>query len=241
MNRSFYKVGFSGKAGEVHAIFGLLKFDGQTVINQDILSKKEQDISRKFKAPKRNLQFLAGRKIAKDCILKLYPNHQSSSISIDHGVWGFPYINSKNIAQMTISIAHTDNYAAVLIVPSSAYPCGIDIEEVSTTHVKALEKLMTQKELKLVQKLSISAVEGLHLLWAAKEAAGKVLKVGFHIAEENYEIASLTKRGKLFHIQFVQLQMISAVGWLDGDLCHCLAFPTLLEFKSIEGVKTNEK
>jgi len=210
---------------------GLLDSSSLADTGTRFLSDEEADIYKEFKVDKRRNEFLAGRYIAKECVRQVFPQLSANLINIIHGVWGFPLIHTENLYHSTVSIAHTDNYAAALFQTDNRYPAGIDIEEISEANISALEHFITEKERDLISAENFSMLKSLHIMWSAKEAVAKALKLGFNVPEDLYIISAIEMQEKMFHLYFEKLPMLKVVGWLQDDISICIAYPAIWNYK----------
>ncbi|MCK5679201.1 4'-phosphopantetheinyl transferase superfamily protein [bacterium] len=227
MKEYFSTANFSEELETRTLTVGILEDYDTVTLNPDCLSFNEWGIYRGFKVDKRRNQFLAGRYIAKETIRKEHPGMALGAINIVHGVWGFPLIHSDSLNQATISICHADHYAAALFFASNTHPVGIDLEEISENNLPAFKRFISEEEQSLIKSENLPFLEMMHLLWSAKEAVGKALKVGFAIPEEIYSIASISLTDNIYHLVFEKLPMLKVAGWLHGDHAVCIAFPSV--------------
>jgi len=86
---------------------------------------------------------------------------------IEYDEHGKPYLNS---GIKHISVSHSGKFSA--LIASATHPVGVDIEQVSPKIHKIAHKFLNKNELKIV--FSKNALEGLFVLWAAKEALFKL-------------------------------------------------------------------
>lgn len=227
MQKIFITVNFREGAQVRSVSVGILEDGVQDALGNVFLSEEEKEIYSRFKVGSRRKQFLAGRYIAKETVRRKYPEIEPGEISIIHGVWGFPLLHTDALYQASISIGHADCCAAALFFDSNTHPIGIDVEEMTEKNLSALKHFITEKEQKYIQSAGLHFSEEMHLLWSAKEAAGKALKVGFAIPEDIYTISSITENNDVYSILFENLPMLKVVGWLFGNHVVCIAFPSV--------------
>lgn len=234
MSDCFFTVSFREGAEVRNVTVGILEHGAPVALGTDFLSEDEKAIYSRFKVDSRRNQFLAGRYIAKETVRQKHPNMELGAINIVHGIWGFPLVHSDALYQTTVSIGHADYCAAALFFDSNTHPVGIDVEEMTEKNLPALENFIAGREQELIRSANLNFFEVMHLLWSAKEAAGKALKVGFTIPEEMYNISSITMSNNMYSIVFEKLPMLTVAGWRYGNHVVCIAFPTvwrLIEMK----------
>lgn len=119
-----------------------------------------------------------------------------------------------------ISISHSELWCAAMI---SDRPCGVDIQQYSTTVERIASRFLDASELASVKALS-NPLHQLHLLWGAKECLYKAYgkkKLGFR---ENIHITSIdphtgTAKGIVnyedLHLSYeIHYRMLPEVAWV---------------------------
>lgn len=241
LEEEYYEICFfDSKAGN-SLLVALVRFDNSIMEFLRYLSNDEHDLYSKLKVDSRREQFVAGRYAAKQCIRRAFPSYDPESINIAYGAWGFPLIQAEGLYQTSISIAHTDHYAASLLSLTNTHPIGIDLEEIDEDHNKALDRFISAKEQSMVKDFDGRKTELLHLLWSSKEAAGKALKIGFNAPEDIYSISEVGIEKGFFHVSFDQLPQMKVVGWIQDGHILCIAFPSVWNFKTLKKPDTYEE
>jgi len=215
--------------GEQKKRFVLSKGKYDTTVQElkSLLSSEEKEILQKFKVASRQNEFIAGRILAKNSISAIDQQLSANKINIIHGVWGYPLVTSNDIQNMWISIAHSKEYAAAIASEVSTHPIGIDVEEISAENESSLAHFLSSYEMDL-------SLEEKHIYWASKEAAAKALRTGFTIPEHLFEISEVDYSDGLYTIKFKHLVRLQAIAWIQNEVVTCIAYPTELQFKSIQ-------
>lgn len=174
------------------------------------LHSREQEVYQRFPSHLRKCSYLGGRACAKEALhhMAAFPTVvERQDVWIDNGAFGQPLINSEyGTAEASVSISHSNNFAAALAFPR-AYPMGIDIEEVVRTDMAALTRCMTRKEEQLLNTYSdemnkeVLAV----VMWSAKECVAKMIGTGFTLPFTVFELAQVKKAGNMYQITFSKL------------------------------------
>ena len=206
-------------------------YDDSILGFDSMLSVQEKKIFDKLKVVSRQREFLAGRYVAKKAIIYNHPHLIHELVSIIHGVWGFPIVQTVGLADTGISIAHTNRHAIALFCPNNTHPIGIDVEEINEENRMLVEKFLLKRELSLL--INTSAVLAI-VLWSAKEAAGKALRVGFNVPESLLEVFSIKKIGRMYHIRFSQLPQLNAIARIWNKTSVCISYPSVWELKKTE-------
>lgn len=133
----------------------------------------------------RRSSFLHGRIAAKMAIHQIFPDIPMAGLLISAGYAGQPLIHNLP-GSYGISIAHDDSRNAGLCFPLSV-PMGIDVETISERNRAIISSVLSSGEKEICSREE-NSLYLLHILWTAKEAAGKAIKLGFRVPMEWYEI-----------------------------------------------------
>ncbi len=141
----------------------------------DWLSEEEQKYVSRYRFPKRSSEWLSGRIAAKAALLRdsdlLQEKYEPGEITILADEHGRPIIIRPQSVQMVqLSISHSHRYGVAMI---SSHGCGIDIQRIESRIAHLGDHIGTEQEIQMATKTVGSLLEGLTLLWAAKEAIKK--------------------------------------------------------------------
>ena len=145
-----------------------------------LLSPAEARLLASLTYPKRRLEWLGGRLVAKHCLNRLALALESPpacycEYSILPDTHGRPTLapppGSNRVP--TISISHSRDYAAALVTAHGT--CGIDIQQKSAQLARVQERFATTEELTLLLHLVSNPLTRLGLIWTAKGAVKKCL------------------------------------------------------------------
>ncbi len=164
-----------------------------SVFNEDQLREKsgallhpeEIIIGNAYASDIRRRSFLQGRIAAKMALKQVFPAISPTGHLISTGCLGAPYIKNF-INPYGVSIAHNEQSVAGLCFPLSV-PMGIDLETINENNQSIIPSILSDQEKKLCKE-SGNSLEFLHILWTAKEAAGKAIGLGFRVSTAWYEI-----------------------------------------------------
>ena len=174
--------------------------------------------------PKRQQDFLIGRYCAKKAIGVLLQKNDFTQTCIENGIFQQPYVYHPSYQNLQISISHTDNYGAALAF-SEAHPLSIDIETVCVDKTKTLQTQLTIAEQVLAEKLVISKISQLTMLWTIKEALSKILKCGFMVPFEILEISRLNAQDNYMISHFKNFHQYQALSFLLNNKVCSLVYP----------------
>ena len=150
-----------------------------------LLHPEEINTGGGFTSDIRRRSFLNGRIAGKIAINNVFPDIPPTSFRIISGSIGRPVIG--DLPQpYGISIAHNESWNAGLCFPLSV-PMGIDIETITKKNRTIIASIFSSCEKDLCSSEGDS-LELTHLLWTAKEAAGKAIGLGFRVPTALYEI-----------------------------------------------------
>ncbi|MEA2059240.1 MAG: 4'-phosphopantetheinyl transferase superfamily protein [Thermodesulfobacteriota bacterium] len=183
------------------------------------LSDSEIDTVNRFKAKKKQLEWMAGRLLVKRMVQAGHaPEKSLQEIQISHHEKGAPFlVNSPGIK---ISISHSDDYAAAAVCSDKNQDIGIDIEKIgSLPDTSFLNLAFTEKE---INTMALTPCD-IFKKWTVKEAYLKYIKLGFNESLHRVEIIDDTI---LYHGQKVRVSVFStiihsnyAVSLITGPAC----------------------
>lgn len=189
------------------------------------LSEPEQAQLSRQRTPDARNSFCLGRAAAKSAASRLTGNAMSS-ISVGHGIFGFPVIEP-NPAGLCLSIAHTSSSGAALCYPEKLM-MGIDMEQIREENSPAMLSAFTEQE-KQMRAAGIDPLLRHHLLWSAREALSKTLRTGFLVPLPLLEVSSIASMPDHYKLEFVHFTLFTCVAFeLEGYLL-ALVFPKKLQ------------
>lgn len=194
---------------------------------RQMLHPEEIKTADAFVSDIRRKSFLHGRIAGKMAIEKIFSDVPSAEIQITTGALGEPYIS--NLQQpYGVSIAHGDLLNAGLCFPLT-FTMGVDVESITERNRAIIPLVLSDSEKEMCSREE-NELELLHVLWTAKEAAGKAIRLGFRVPHEWYEIdnlETLTFEPRLIHrCRFKHLTMFTALSMAIPGGVMSIAFPT---------------
>ncbi|MEJ2031464.1 MAG: 4'-phosphopantetheinyl transferase superfamily protein [Deltaproteobacteria bacterium] len=140
------------------------------------LTPEEQQLYDRFNAGKRRSEWLGGRMAAKIAIARLLARPLPTvreQVAVLARPDGKPIVRTPLNNDIELSVSHSGGLAAAL---ASFFPCGLDIQMLTTVVLKVQDRFSTSDERALLAELlSAPATVRLTLLWAAKEALRKAI------------------------------------------------------------------
>ena len=148
------------------------------------LTPTELERFAQFTYPKRKLEWLGGRMVAKYAAISVAAIHDSDETSAWQGLEvaaaadGRPFLRIARAPDRKlpdISISHSHGLAAAMAAAEAR--CGVDIQKVTESVIKVQKKFAAPAEVDILQGLAGCGPEAsqLTLLWAAKEALKKAV------------------------------------------------------------------
>ena len=201
-----------------------------------------------FASDIRRRSFLQGRIAGKIAMNQVFPEIQSAGVRIISGSLGSPLF--QNLAHpYGISIAHGTLWNAALCFPLSV-PMGIDVESITEQNRSIIPSVLSDHEKEICNREG-EGLESLHVLWTAREAAGKAIRLGYRVPHEWYEVADIETIHKGPYIirrcRFKQLSVFTALSLKIPDGILSIAFPAdedldqlvtdLMRMKAISSVR----
>ena len=171
----------------------------------------------------RQKSFIMGRYCAKRSLLNTTHLEDYQSLLIANGIFGHPVLKSNGFLNTHLSLAHTKQ-AAVALSFSEEHPLGIDIEEISDRHIRAIQKYLSDQEKNNVLALEKSLL--CTLLWAVKESISKVLKTGlmtpFHLFETEHMTQLSTTE---FSCEFKFFKQYKCLAFIKDSVVIAISHP----------------
>lgn len=151
----------------------------------ELLHPEEIKTGRGYASDVRRRSFLSGRIAGKMAMYQLFPDIPSAACRIMTGSIGRPVLYDFP-QHYGISIAHNESWNAGICFPLSV-PMGVDVETITEKNRTIIPSILSSREKDLCSSEGDS-LELIHLLWTAKEAAGKAIGLGFRVPTAWYEI-----------------------------------------------------
>ncbi|MBL4604126.1 MAG: 4'-phosphopantetheinyl transferase superfamily protein [Flavobacteriaceae bacterium] len=196
-----------------------------TTYADELHPEEQSQLERRITNGAKNSFYLA--RIAAKMALEKLPNEKNNESWIDHGIFGFPVLESNNNG-LKITLAHTESsgFAACF---DQRDKIGVDIEEIENTKNAIIETSLTTDEIELVGSYHLERSKYLHLIWAAREALSKALQTGFLIPLELLAVASIEKKNDLYEVKFKHFSLFEVIAFqLHNSICT-IAFPERCE------------
>jgi 4'-phosphopantetheinyl transferase EntD len=135
---------------------------------------------------KRKLEFLCGRLCAKRAYGRLCGNGvtdlplSDQRLCVFNDCHGAPYFED---GRLSLSITHGDGLAAALVTDRNRLLAGIDLQKITPRGVQVIYRYLNDLEKALVERYSgiYSKDSCATAIWVAKEAASKLLGLGFSL------------------------------------------------------------
>jgi len=152
---------------------------------QHLFSLPEFETLNDFKNLKRQMQWLAGRFAVKQLVKGLIdPGKNVSTLEIHHEPMGAPFLPS--FPDLSISIAHSGEFAVASIALNHTCRVGVDIEKCLIIDREGVMKMaFSPQEISFLQNRPLSEF---YRSWTLKEAFLKLIRKGFHEEVQSVEI-----------------------------------------------------
>ncbi len=170
--------------------------------------------------------YRGGRMAAKAALAALRP--QALAFEILNGGLGQPLVSAPH-ADLGVSLSHDDGGAAAIAYPIS-WPMGVDVARIDRSDLDAVRTQVSTAEEELVRACGVSEPAAAFGLWAAKEAASKVLGGGFGVSFEALAVASAQRAGPLLRLHFRHVAHLQADLLLGPRRAVALAMPYNVTF-----------
>jgi 4'-phosphopantetheinyl transferase len=176
-------------------------------------------------AKQRQTSYLLGRISAKRALLELAPNHAYTSINICMGAFKDPIPHFLCDRPLQVGITHSSTMAAALAFPATQ-PMAIDMEDLDSRRAQTMKKHCDPKEWNDMDASDMDPTLLYSILWTAKEAVAKVLRIGLTSPLELMAVRGLQTHPEGgwtgFYQQFTQYQFHT---WLIDQRVVSIVFP----------------
>ena len=192
-------------------------------------SEKEQLAGYKFAAKKKD--FLLGRLAAKRALGALLPEPDLRRIEIGAGDHGEPLVRHPQAGSTEVTLSHSHG-VAVALAYAAAYPMGIDLETISAVSAGTIigELGTSAPEQAWLAAAGVDDATACCVLWTAREALGKALKVGLNRPLGELALTDIRAVGEGNwvgrYLNYPQCQCLSQA---HGDRVLSLAMPVEAE------------
>lgn len=181
---------------------------------EEFLSARETVQLAGFKFAAKQESFRLGRLAAKRALGALLDESDLRRIEISSGIYGQPLVLHPRAAAIEVSVSHSHGLAVALAFPAE-FPMGIDLETVSAISASTIiaELGATPAELTWLATGGVNDATACGVLWTAREALGKSLKIGLNSPLGMLALAGIQGAGEG-----------SWIGrYLNFPQCQCLA------------------
>lgn len=191
----------------------------------DWLHIEERQYFESLSSNKRQASYLLGRIAAKNALLSIAPGGLSPEINIRMGAFKEPIPFYLSDQPMQVSITHSSSMAAAVAFPPT-HPMAIDLEDLDPKRAETIKKKCQAQEWEGISNDNLDPTVLFTILWTAKEALSKVLKIGLTSPMNLLEIkkiaASSTNEWAGFFLNYSQYQFNT---WLVGNRVVSIVFP----------------
>lgn len=145
------------------------------------LSDSESELLKGFQFAAKREGFLLGRLAAKRALGALLEEPDLRRIEIHSGIYGQPLVRHPRADSVEVTVSHSHGLAVALAFPA-AYPMGIDLETLSAISAPTIlgELQASPAELAWLATGAVDQATACGVLWTAREALGKALKIGLN-------------------------------------------------------------
>ena len=186
----------------------------QGATSEEFLSASEIEQLAGLKFAAKQQSFLQGRLAAKRALGVLLEETDLRRIEIRSGIYGQPLVHHPLAGTTQVSVSHSHGYAGALAFPA-AYPMGIDLETVAAVSAATIigELGASPAELTWLATGGVDSATACGVLWTAREALGKALKIGLNSPLGMLSLSEIQSSG----------EGIWAGRYLNFPQCQCLA------------------
>ena len=189
---------------------------------ENVFSIEEWELYRKKKNLKRRKEMFWSRKMAKDAICDISDEKEErQQISIGKGQLGHPIVKGRQ-RSCQVSITHCPDYAAAVAFPEEIM-IGLDMERVAHKAQLGIEEILTDREQKLIPDFLDKELFAL-VMWTAKEALGKFLKLGLTMNLEVLQITDVRPAEGGYRLEFRFFPGLTAYACVTDEVVYTMVY-----------------
>ena len=194
---------------------------------EEFLSEDEKLQCAGFKFAAKQESFLLGRLAAKRALGALLAETDLRNIEIRAGIHGQPLVEHPRAGAAEVSVSHSHGLAVALAYPAG-YPMGIDLETVSAGSAGTIlgELQASPAELTWLVSSGVDDATACFVLWTAREALGKALKIGVNSPLGVLALAEIQNTGdRKWAGRYLNFPRCRCLAQAQGDRVLSLALP----------------
>lgn len=207
---------------------------------QQLFGPKEQQSYSRFHKEKRKKEIYWSRLMAKKSISQLNRNDDTnegkpfSDIEISKGVFNNPIVKGL-YNDFQVSITHCKDYAGAIAYPEELI-LGLDMESAGHSKERSIWEILTEREKRLLPLTMDKEIFTL-MMWTAKEALVKLIKLGLSVHFDIMDIHQFKFEKDNCTITFrffPSIEVFSTVeNTFENTLIYSVAYPKDIQFKKI--------
>lgn len=183
--------------------------------------------------------YLLGRYSAKSAISGFISEPNLRKIHIKSGVFNQPVVMGDSIANIQVSLAHSDDLAAAAAFDEMII-LGVDIEKINRNTASVVEGELTQRERDLARAIAQSDENFFLVLWTVKESLSKILKTGLTAPLHILEVNDTHIEDGCYMSTFSNFFQYHTISWIDVDYVFSMTYPKYLKMNvDINKLKNN--
>jgi 4'-phosphopantetheinyl transferase len=205
------------------------------------LSNGESERLEGFQFAAKREGFLLGRLAAKRALGALLEEPDLRRIEIHPGIYGQPLVRHPCAGSLEVTVSHSHGLAVALAFPAE-YPMGIDLETLSAISAPVIlgELQASPPELAWLATGGVDEATACGILWTAREALGKALKIGLNSPLGILALADIQAAGEQAwagrYLRFPQCRFLSQA---TGGRVLTLAMPRDAELTGLPRLDPN--
>lgn len=179
----------------IFSVVAEIELQAPEALPQALLSESELAGFRALRFAPKQQGFLLGRLAAKRALGALLGEPDLRRIEIQSGVFGQPMVHHPRAGGAEVTVSHSQGLAVALAYPGHG-PMGVDLETVSAASAGTIlgELQVSAAEQAWLAAGAVSQATACGVLWTAREALGKSMKIGLNcplgiLSLERLEIA----------------------------------------------------
>ena len=195
---------------------------------EEFLDEGEEKQLAGFKFAAKREGYLLGRLAAKRALGALLAEPDLQQIEIRAGVYGQPLVRHPRAGTAEVTVSHSHGLAVALAYPAE-YPMGIDLETIAAVAAQVVigELEASPPELTWLATGGVDAATACCVLWTAREALGKALKIGLNSPLGMLALTEIQATGEnSWSGRYLNFPRCQCLSWIAGGRVLSLAMPS---------------
>lgn len=178
-------------------------------LRETMVEARQKEILGSYVLVKDMLKDLLGKEISDDMI------------ETEESPWGFKEVFAEGFSNdWGFSFSHKKGYV-VAICSKRIFPMGVDLEMAEASKIRAFRRYVSDEEAAFLSGLAPE--DQAAILFSAKEAVSKVVRLGFSVSKSIYDVSSVERMDVFYRVHFKRLYSLKVDVFFQKPFVLCLS------------------